>query len=84
MSREAVEWIIGKIVLDASFRDALIADPDQTVSGYDLSENEKAYLKHVDIETMEALAHTLSLCTGRITLTSHNSFTIPLASEDHT
>jgi len=35
LSEQAVEWVTGKIVWDASFREALIADPDQTLAYFD-------------------------------------------------
>jgi len=66
VSQQAQEWITGKIVLDAGFREALIADPDQTLSGFDLLESEKAWLKRIDLETMEALAQILALRMGQI------------------
>jgi hypothetical protein len=59
MSRKAVEAIIGKAVLDMEFREALFADPDNTLEGYDLTEEEVAGLKVIDSETMESLAGTL-------------------------
>ena len=60
MSQESVEWIIGKIVLDARFRESLLADPDQALSAFDLTEREKAGFKCLDSETMEAVAKTLA------------------------
>ena len=66
MSKQTVEWVTGKIGLDAGFRDALIADPDQALSGLDLNESEKAWLKHIDFETMEALAQILASRVGKI------------------
>ena len=62
MSIQAVEWVTGKIVLDASFRDLLMADPDQALAGFELSEKEIARLKHIDFETMESLANIMTLC----------------------
>ncbi len=59
MSKEAIESVIGKIVLDAEFREAFAASPDQALTGFDLTETEKASLKSMDVETMDALAHTL-------------------------
>ena len=59
MSKEAVEAIVGKAVLDAEFRQALFAEPDETLAGYDLSEQEVAALKAIDYETMESFAGTL-------------------------
>jgi hypothetical protein len=59
MSKEAVEAIIGKAVLDSDFREALFADPDKALAGYELTEQEVATLKGIDAETMESLAGTL-------------------------
>jgi hypothetical protein len=59
MSREAVEAVIGKAVLDGEFREALFANPEEMLAGYDLSEEEVAALKSIDAETMETLAGTL-------------------------
>jgi len=66
VSQRAIDYITGKIVLDASFREALMADPDRVLSGFDLSESEKAWLKRIDYETMETLAQTLALCISKI------------------
>ena len=60
VSQESVEWVIGKIVLDGRFREALLADPDQALSAFDLTEREKASFKCLDSETMEAVANTLA------------------------
>ncbi len=59
MSKEAFESVIGKALVEAEFRDALLADPDQALAGFDLTEAEKARLKNMDSETMEALARAL-------------------------
>ena len=59
MSREAVEAIIGKAVLDSDFREELFANPEEVLAGYDLSEEEVAALKAIDAETMESFAGTL-------------------------
>ena len=59
MSKEAIESVIGKMMLDADFREAFAASPDQVLTGFDLTETEKASLKSMDVETMDALAHTL-------------------------
>jgi hypothetical protein len=59
LSQESVEWVIGKIILDARFREVLLADPDQVLSAFDLTEREKAGFKCLDSETMEAVAKTL-------------------------
>lgn len=77
MSTQTLEWIVGKIALDASFREDLLAAPDPTLAGYDLLESEKAWLKRIDLETMEALAHTLAFCLGKLCPTSRGSYSKP-------
>jgi hypothetical protein len=59
MSKEAVEAIIGKAVLDSEFREALFADPEEVLAEYDLTEEEVAGLRAIDFETMESFAGTL-------------------------
>ena len=59
MSKEAVESVIGKAVLDSEFREALFANPEEALAGYELTEEEVAGLKTIDAETMETLAGTL-------------------------
>ena len=59
MSKEAVECAIGKALLDATFRAALLAEPDQTLTGFDLTKAERAALKRLDGETLDALALSL-------------------------
>ena len=59
MSKEAVESVLGKVLLDAEFRIALLADPEGTLASFDLSRAEKAGLKRLDGETLDALAHFL-------------------------
>lgn len=59
MSREAVEAIVGKAVLDSQFREALFANPEEVLAEYDLTEEEVAALKAIDFETMESFAGTL-------------------------
>jgi hypothetical protein len=60
MSREAVESVVGRAVLDGEFREALFASPEETLAGYNLAEDEVAALKGIDAETMETLAGTLN------------------------
>ena len=59
MSKEALQAVIGKAVLDSEFREALFADPDQALEGYELTEEEVAALKTIDAETMESFAGSL-------------------------
>ena len=59
MSQQAVEAVIGKAVLDDEFRKELTADAEKALSAFDLTDAEKAALKSMDAETMDALANTL-------------------------
>ena len=59
MSKEAVETVIGRAVLERDFREALFASPEDALADYDLTSEEVAALKTIDAETMEALAGTL-------------------------
>ncbi len=65
MSKQTLEWIVGKIALDDSFRECLLAAPDPTLADYDLLESEKTWLKAIDLETMEAIANILALRLGK-------------------
>jgi len=65
MSKEAVEAVVGKAILDAKFRQAMIADPEKALAGFDLTDTEKASLKSIDNETMSALANTLDERTSK-------------------
>jgi hypothetical protein len=62
MSKQTIEFVIGKIILDAAFRDALLASPDQTLAQFDLTRQEQTRLKSIDSETMEHLAKILHAC----------------------
>jgi hypothetical protein len=66
LSQKSVETITGKILLDPCFRDALLADPDHALAGFDLTESERAGLKRLDSETIDLLAHTLAVRVRRI------------------
>jgi hypothetical protein len=54
-----LQAVIGKAVLDSEFREALFADPDKALEGYELTEEEVAALKAIDAETMESFAGSL-------------------------
>lgn len=73
MSQESFEAIIGKFMLEASFREALLAAPDQTLAAFDLTEGEKGSLKRLDCETLEAQAHTLAVRLGQIRRTARGA-----------
>jgi hypothetical protein len=70
MSREAVESIIGKAVLDSAIREELFANPEEVLAGYDLTEEEVAALKAIDAETMESFAGTLDERISKWTISS--------------
>ncbi len=59
MSKQTVEAVIGKAIMDAEFRKALIADPEKALAGYDLTEQEKAALKALDSETLDSMGSSL-------------------------
>jgi len=66
MTKEAVEAVIGKAMLDPEFSMALLADPDQALAPFDLTEAEKASLKSIDGETMDTLAHVLDTRVAKV------------------
>jgi hypothetical protein len=68
MSKESVEAVIGKAVLDSEFREALFADPEEVLAGYELSEEESAVLRAIDFETMESFAGTLDERISKVSL----------------
>ena len=59
MSQENIQTIIGRAVTDVEFRNALFADPDAALGGYDLTAEELANLRAIDFETIESFAGTL-------------------------
>jgi hypothetical protein len=60
MSKEAMEVIIGKAVLDTEFREMLFANPDEVLAGYDLSEEEAAALKALDAKHISKVIPALA------------------------
>ena len=61
MSKIVMESVIGKAILEPDFREALLANPDQTLAGFDLTLAEQTLLKRMDCETMEQLARALNV-----------------------
>ena len=74
MSREALEAVIGRAVINEEFRLALFADPDAALAGYALTEREVAALKRMDAESLDACAHSIRrmVATGFLTADDHN------------
>ena len=60
MSKNVVELVLGKTLLEAEFRAALLADPEKTLVEYKLTKAEIAFLLHLDGETLEVLASFLN------------------------
>ncbi|MGD2147743.1 MAG: Franean1_4349 family RiPP [Anaerolineae bacterium] len=59
MSKEAVQAVIGKAVMETEFRELLFANPEEALEGYELTDTEVAALKAIDAETMESFAGEL-------------------------
>ena len=59
MSRQTLEAVIGRAILDEEFRLALFADPEAALVEYELTEDEMAALKLVDAESLDACANGL-------------------------
>jgi hypothetical protein len=66
MSMGAFQAVIGKAAVEAEFRDLLLADPDQALAGFDLTEEEVSILKKIDSETLELLSGTLDTCIRKL------------------
>lgn len=60
MTKESVEFALGKALLEEEFRNLLFANPEEALSGFNLTATEKHTLLHLDSETLEWLARTLS------------------------
>jgi len=65
MSKQALEAILGRCMLDDDYRTLLFADPDRALAGYDLSRDERASLLAVDAETLDAFAEGLGVHMAR-------------------
>lgn len=59
MSQRDLEAIIGRAIVDKEFRDRLFADPEAALAGYELNESERAALRKMDVETLEACGGSL-------------------------
>ena len=53
MSQEQVSIIIGKAVTDSEFRTLLFSNPEQALTGYNLTDEEKQALKEMKKEDLE-------------------------------
>ena len=78
MSQKSVEFVIGKAMLDPSFRIALMANSDQALAPFNLTETEKHKIKKMDSEMLENMASTLNKrfgtrkCSPKVHLKAEN------------
>ncbi len=61
MTKESVECVIGKAILDEEFRNQLFADPEQALAAFKLTPDEKSSIRRVDSETLELLIKILNM-----------------------
>jgi hypothetical protein len=59
MSKEAVQNLIGRAVMDEEFRKLLFSDPEKALEGYDLTPQEKKLLLSLDPEEVADFAGKL-------------------------
>ena len=59
MSENSLKQIITRAVVDAEFRTLLLSNPVSALTGYELTDEEKAIFKNLSPEAFEALAGTL-------------------------
>ena len=65
MSRQVLEAVIGRAVLDKDFRVTLFAEPEVALIEYELTEDELAALKSLDAESLDACAAMLEAWVHR-------------------
>ena len=61
MSQASIERIFGKFLLNSSFRDTLLASPEQALAAFALTQNEKDYIRRMDAETLDELSMLFGL-----------------------
>lgn len=59
MSEDSVELIIGRAVTDQEFRELLFTDPDEAISGYELTQEETMLIKNIAPDRFEAVRSEL-------------------------
>ena len=59
MSRQTVEQILGRAMMDQEFRQSLFSNPDTTLQEFDLTEQELSSLKSLDAESLDSAAGAL-------------------------
>jgi hypothetical protein len=75
MSREALQGVIGRAIIDEEFRRALFADPEVALAGYALTQGEVAALKRMDAESLDACARSIGrrIASGFSMVNAHDS-----------
>ena len=59
MSVQTVQTIVGRAVTDSEFRNLLLNNPEEALSGYDLEAEEKEALMNMDSEKLAAFSESL-------------------------
>ncbi len=59
MSQAAVEQIMGRMLLDRSFRQLMASDMPQALAGFDLTEEEREGLKNIDLADFQQTVTSL-------------------------
>jgi hypothetical protein len=59
MSKEAVQNLIGRAVMDEAFRELLFSDPEKAFEGSDLTPEEKKLLRSLDPDEVANFAGKL-------------------------
>lgn len=59
MSKASVEQVVGKMLMDAAFRNAVTANPASALAGYDLTAEERDAFAQMDLSSFDAMAAEL-------------------------
>ena len=59
MSKVTVEQLIGKLLIDAAFRNTVVAGPASALAGYDLTDEERDAFTRIDTSSFDAAASHL-------------------------
>lgn len=60
MSKQAVEAVLGRSLIDEEYRHLFFADPKQALAGYDLTKEERAALLSIGTEMLDTFAEHLA------------------------
>jgi hypothetical protein len=76
MSRATVEQLIGKLVIDEHFREAVAAEGLAALDGYDLTDEERAAFMRMNLADVGAGAQELDvrISKGKAGESSHREF----------